>query len=64
MNTNLLKNRSPLNFVLLLIYPSIGLLMYLFQRMAGTAMPAPHFSLPILLGYSTVFFMPMAKNWA
>lgn len=47
---------------ILLIYPSIGLLDYWIQRMAGVAMPAPHFSLPILLGYSTVFFMTYGEE--
>jgi CAAX protease family protein len=47
---------------ILLIYPSIGLLDYLIQRMAGTAMPAPHFALPILLGYSTVFLMTFGEE--
>jgi len=42
---------------ILLIYPSIGFLDYLIQRMSGTSMPSLHFSLPILLGYSTVFFL-------
>src|SRR5574342_1128575 len=42
---------------ILLIYPSIGFLDYLIQRMSGTSFPALHFSLPVLLGYSTVFFL-------
>jgi len=42
---------------ILLIYPSIGFLDYLIQRMSGTSFPALHFSLPIFLGYSTVFFL-------
>jgi len=42
---------------ILLIYPSIGFLDYLIQRMSGTSMPQLHFSLPIFLGYSTVFFL-------
>src|SRR5512134_1493342 len=42
---------------ILLIYPSIGFLDYLIQRLSGTAFPALHFSLPIFLGYSTVFFL-------
>jgi len=47
---------------ILLIYPSIGLLDYLLQRMAGATMPGPHFSLPILLGYSTVFLMTFGEE--
>jgi uncharacterized protein len=47
---------------ILLIYPSIGLLDYLIQRMSGTSLPSPHFSLPILLGYSTVFFMTFGEE--
>ena len=42
---------------ILLIYPSIGFLDYLIQRLSGTSMPALRFSLPIFLGYSTVFFL-------
>src|SRR5512146_3042712 len=40
---------------ILLIYPSIGFLDTVIQRISGTSIPAPQFSLPILLGYSTVF---------
>lgn len=47
---------------ILLIYPSIGLLDYLLQRMAGTALLAPHFSLPIFFGYSTVFFLTYGEE--
>src|SRR5512138_3557758 len=36
---------------ILLIYPSIGFLDYLIQRISGTSMPSLHFSLPIFLGY-------------
>lgn len=42
---------------ILLIYPSIGFLDYVIQRMSGVSFPALHFSLPIFLGYSTVFFL-------
>ena len=42
---------------ILLIYPSIGFLDYLIQRLSGISMPSLHFSLPIFLGYSTVFFL-------
>jgi len=42
---------------ILLIYPSIGFLDYLIQRMSGTSFPTLHFSLPIFLGYSTVSFL-------
>ena len=41
---------------ILLIYPSIGFLDYLIQRMFGVSFPSLHFSLPIFLGYSTMFF--------
>jgi len=41
----------------LLIYPSIGFLDYLIQRLSGISFPTLHFSLPIFLGYSTVFFL-------
>jgi membrane protease YdiL (CAAX protease family) len=41
----------------LLIYPSIGFLDYLIQRLSGITFPTLHFSLPIFLGYSTVFFL-------
>jgi membrane protease YdiL (CAAX protease family) len=47
---------------ILLIYPSIGFLDYLIQRMAGTSMPPLHFSLPIFLGYSTVFFLTYGEE--
>ena len=40
-----------------LIYPSIGLLDVLIQRMLGISIPSPHFSFIVLLGYSTVFLM-------
>lgn len=40
-----------------LIYPSIGLLDVLIQRMLGVPIPSPHFSIIVLLGYSTVFFL-------
>jgi CAAX protease family protein len=47
---------------ILLIYPSFGLLDYLIQRLSGTSMPSLHFSLPILLGYSTIFFMAYGEE--
>jgi membrane protease YdiL (CAAX protease family) len=40
---------------ILLIYPSIGFLDYLIQRIYGVSFPSLHFSLPIFLGYSTMF---------
>jgi len=46
----------------LLIYPSIGFLDYLIQRMSGISFPALHFSLPTFLGYSTVFFMAYGEE--
>jgi CAAX protease family protein len=47
---------------ILLIYPSIGFLNYLIVRMSGTSIPSPHFSLLILLGYSTVFLMTFGEE--
>jgi len=47
---------------ILLIYPSIGFLDYLIQRMSGTSFPLLHFSLPIFLGYSTVFFLTYGEE--
>jgi len=47
---------------ILLIYPSVGLLDYLILRMSGTSIPSPHFSLAVLLGYSTVFFMTFGEE--
>jgi CAAX protease family protein len=47
---------------ILLTYPSIGFLDYLIQRLSGVSMPSLHFSLPIFLGYSTVFFMAYGEE--
>jgi membrane protease YdiL (CAAX protease family) len=47
---------------ILLMYPSMSFLDYLIQRMAGAAMPPLHFSLPIFLGYSTVFFLTYGEE--
>ena len=47
---------------ILLIYPSIGFLDTVIQRISGTSIPAPQFSLPILLGYSTVFFLTFGEE--
>lgn len=47
---------------ILLIYPSIGFLDYLIQRMSGLSFPALHFSLPIFLGYSTMFFLTYGEE--
>ena len=47
---------------ILLIYPSIGFLDYLIQRLTGTSFPSLHFSLPIFLGYSTVFFLTFGEE--
>lgn len=47
---------------ILLIYPSIGFLDYLIQRMFGASIPSPHFSLPLLLAYCTVFFMTFGEE--
>jgi hypothetical protein len=47
---------------ILLIYPSIGFLDYLIVRVSGTSIPSPHFSLIVLLGYSTVFLMTFGEE--
>ena len=47
---------------ILFMYPSIGLIDVWILRLSGTATPAPHFSLAILLGYSTVFFMTFGEE--
>jgi len=47
---------------ILLIYPSIGFLNYLIVRLSGTSIPSPHFSLAVLLGYSTVFLMTFGEE--
>lgn len=47
---------------ILLIYPSIGFLDYLIQLLTGIPMPALHFSLPLFLGYCTVFFMTFGEE--
>jgi membrane protease YdiL (CAAX protease family) len=45
-----------------LIYPSIGLLDVAIQRMLGIRLPSPHFSVIVLLGYSTVFFLTFGEE--
>ena len=47
---------------IMLVYPSIGLIDVWILHLSGTIIPAPHFSLPILLGYSTVFFMTFGEE--
>jgi len=47
---------------MLLTYPSMGLLDYLIQRLSGASIPPLHFSLGILLGYSTIFFMTYGEE--
>jgi len=47
---------------ILLIYPSISFLGYWILRLSGTSIPAPQFSLVILLGYSTVFLMTFGEE--
>ncbi len=47
---------------ILLIYPSIGFINYWIVRLSGAAIPSPHFSLVILLGYSIVFFMTYGEE--
>jgi membrane protease YdiL (CAAX protease family) len=45
-----------------LIYPSIGLLDVLIQRLMGTSIPSPRFSIIALIGYSTVFFLTFGEE--
>jgi membrane protease YdiL (CAAX protease family) len=47
---------------ILFIYPSIGLLNNWIQSISGIFIPSPHFSIVVLLGYSTVFFMTYAEE--
>ena len=47
---------------ILFIIPSISLLEYLILRISGTSVPSLHFSLPIFLGYGTVFFMTYGEE--
>jgi uncharacterized protein len=47
---------------ILLIYPSIGFINYWILRLSGASIPSPHFSVVILLGYSTVFFMTYGEE--
>ncbi len=47
---------------ILFIYPSISFLDYCILRWSGTAIPPPHFSLPVMLGYTTVFFMTYGEE--
>jgi hypothetical protein len=47
---------------ILLLYPSVGFLDYLIVRMSGASIPSPHFSLAVLLGYSTVFLMTFGEE--
>jgi len=47
---------------ILFIYPGIGFLDYWIVRLSGTSIPAPHFSMAILLGYSTVFLMTYGEE--
>lgn len=46
----------------LLLFPSFGLINYLVLRLAGTDIAPPTFSLPVFLGYCTVFFMTYAEE--
>jgi membrane protease YdiL (CAAX protease family) len=47
---------------ILLIYPSIGFLDYLIQRLSGVTMPSLYFSLPIFIAYCTVFFLAFGEE--
>ena len=44
------------------LYPSIGLFTVAMQRMLGIPIPSPHFSVIVLLGYSTVFFLTFGEE--
>lgn len=59
-----LRNIKPKIWYLpiLLIYPSISFLDYWILRLSGASIPAPQFSLVILLGYSTVFLMTFGEE--
>lgn len=47
---------------ILFIYPSIGFLNNWIQSISGISIPQPHFSLSILLSYSSVFFMTYGEE--
>lgn len=47
---------------MLLIYPSMGFIEYLVLRFSGTSIPSPQFSLAILLGDISVFFMTYGEE--
>ena len=47
---------------IVLLFPSIGLIDVWILRLSGSVIPAPHFSLALLLGYSTVFFMTFGEE--
>lgn len=46
----------------LLFYPAVGLLGYAILGLSGVAMPALHVSVPVVLGYSTVFLMTYGEE--
>jgi membrane protease YdiL (CAAX protease family) len=48
--------------VIFLLYPCIGLFTVAMQRMLGIPIPSPHFSVIVLLGYSTVFFLTFGEE--
>lgn len=58
------RNIKPVIWLLpiLLISPSIGFLNNWIQSFSGTSIPSPHFSVPVLLSYSTVFFMTYGEE--
>jgi membrane protease YdiL (CAAX protease family) len=45
-----------------LVFPSFGFINYCVLRASGATIPGPTLSLPILLGYCTVFFMASAEE--
>lgn len=57
------KINSPIWFLpILLIYPSIGLINYGILKLSGVYVPPLQFSLLVLLGYSTVFFLAYGEE--
>jgi membrane protease YdiL (CAAX protease family) len=47
---------------IIFIFPSIGFLNFWIQRLSGTSIPPPNFSIIVLLGYCTVFFMTYGEE--
>jgi len=47
---------------ILFMFPCIGFLDYWIMSLLGTSIPTPNFSIPVILGYSTVFIMTYAEE--